>query len=107
MFSKTNKTIQPIKLPGAERRNDCQAQYFPNADQPPIKTGHVPMPYHLNFRRPFGCQNLLGTMSTPIPNKTSRKTEVRISNPYLPLPIAKISFCLFYRHWLFRCPWRL
>ena len=61
------KTIQPINPPSAERRNDCQAQYFPNADKPPIKTGHVPMPYHLNFRRPFGCQNLLGTISAPYP----------------------------------------
>lgn len=51
------KTIQPIKPPSAERHNDCQAQYFSNANKPPIKTGHVPMPYHLNFRRPFGCQN--------------------------------------------------
>ena len=94
MFSKTNnKTIQPIKPPNAERRNDCQAQYsglnlnqdkatkpqtvqivrqgkatpywfkvnplyFPNADKPPIKTGHIPHALLFEFQTAFRLSKL-------------------------------------------------
>ena len=53
------KTIQPINPPSAERRNDCQAQYFPNADQPPIKTGHVPHALSFEFQMAFRLSKLI------------------------------------------------
>jgi hypothetical protein len=60
MFSKKKyKNIQLIKPPSTERRNGWQAQYFSNADKPPIKTGHVPHALSFEFQTAFRLPKLI------------------------------------------------
>ena len=97
MFSKTNnKTIQPIKPPSAERRNGYQAQYFPQCRQAVHKNRACSHALSFEFQMAFRLSKFIRNNKCALfLTRFSRKTEVRISNPYLPCSTLKLVFALF------------